>query len=70
VHTAAARAHPGSLVHILCGVHRHAKVCTNGAGGAIAACCIARAPALATLNIKDYAAFVEHESLAFLHRRH
>jgi toxin FitB len=33
----------------------------------IAACCLARELPLATLNIKDYADFAEHEGLQFVH---
>jgi predicted nucleic acid-binding protein len=33
----------------------------------IAACCVARELPLATLNIKDYADFVEHEGLELVH---
>ena len=33
----------------------------------IAACCIARGLPLATLNIKDYTDFAEHEGLEFVH---
>ena len=32
----------------------------------VAACCLARGLPLATLNIKDYADFAEHESLELL----
>ena len=32
----------------------------------IAACCLVRVLPLATLNVKDYADFAEHESLALL----
>ncbi len=34
----------------------------------IAACCLVRALPLATLNVKDYADFAEHEGLALLAR--